>query len=227
MASTNLSPVDVSHLFQEIPQQDMKPCKSAVRAQKKREKMEWIKKRDEKWRLEQSTAPSTFDLESDESIVDVKEDGDEQKIYGRAPSPIPNPFDIRELYLVCIRCPRAGLIEHESGHGLGLRLGHDMALKHSFATTICRTCSKKYPESETYTELVTMMKSIKISPSHFSSGELYKSISPAAEILTEDDGIAYIPLESINNNLEDSCTLKSMIKIGTEYIPSHLRGGFF
>lgn len=211
----------------------MKPCKSAARAQKKREKTEWVKERDAKWQLEQSIGePISQDDFEDykvglQKLADGESDAGDDTIYERAPSPLPNPFLINKLCLVCIRCPRAGLIEYPSGYGLSDKLGCLIYNESSLATTICRTCYNKHSGSETQDQLIDMMKAIKVSPTHFSFGGVYRSMAPTTTILTHEDGIAYIPLKSISNSLDDSCVLKSMIASSDGYSASDLRGGFF
>jgi hypothetical protein len=72
-----------------------------------------------------------------------------------------------------------------------------------------------------------MMKSIKISPCHFLSSDLYRSMQMSANIVADSDGVAYIPLSSISNNLDESCILKSMTNTENGYLATYLKGGFF
>jgi hypothetical protein len=205
----------------------MKSCKSAVRAQKKRERMESVRKRDEIWATRESAVEPIAWSDSEDCVVNAQKESGEQRIYDRAPSPLPNPFLIRELYLVCVRCPNGGLIEHPAQYDLAAKLGYGLIWKVSLAATVCRTCYNKHSQTETQEQLGEMMKRIRISPSHFQSSGLYKSMSSPVSLLMEGDGIAYIPIDSINNSLDNSCVLKSMINSPDGYIPSHLRGGFF
>jgi hypothetical protein len=208
--------------------QDNQPkCKSAHRAQKKRERMERFKKVNDIWDTQQPTVEATASSDSDHSIVDVQKEDNDQRIYERAPSPLPNPFSINELYLACIRCPSAGVIEYPSGYNLGVKLEKSITCKISLASTICRTCCNKYSHDQDGDKLIAMMWGIKISPFHFSFGPLGKSLPISTDVLRDGDGIAYIPLKLISNSLDESCTLKSMIKNGDGYVTSHLRGGFF
>jgi hypothetical protein len=199
----------------------VKKCKSAVRAEKKREKMERVRQRDEQWALEQSARGLIVPSDSEDYAVD------DQKTYECAPSPLPNPFATKELYLPCIRCASAGMVEYTAQYDLGTKLGKDMTSKVSLASTICRTCYNKHCHTEDEDELIVMMKAIKISPFHFLSGPLMNSLPITTDILTEEGAIAYIPFRTIINNLNDSCILMSMEKQHDKYVPCHLKGGFF
>jgi hypothetical protein len=189
--------------------------------------MESVRKRDEIWVTEQSAIEPIVWSDSEDCVVSVQEEVGDQKIHDPVPSALPDPFLENKLCLVCVRCPRAGLIEYPSGYSLSDKIGLTIYNQSSLATTICRTCYNKQTEKKTEDELIDMMKAIKISPSHFSFGGVYKSMTPTTTILTHEDGIAYIPLKLINNVLDDSCVLKSMIESDDEYIVSDLRGGFF
>jgi hypothetical protein len=227
MESTNLMACNKVDFFQELAQRSTKPRKSALRVQRRAENMEWIKKHAESESAEQPSIEPIAKSDSDDSIVDIQEETSDQRIYERAPSPIPNPFTCKELYLGCIRCPRYALIEHLQQSNLEDKLDCDLGALHSFALTVCRTCYNRSNETETQEELDKVMKSVRISPSYFFDGELFKSISPMSQVVVENGGIAYISLKVINDGMNDSCVLKSMIKINGGYIPSHLKGGFF
>jgi hypothetical protein len=201
--------------------------KLAHRARKRKEKMGACKMYNEMHERQEPVAGPVTQSDSDHSIVDVqKEDGDE-RIYERAPSPVPNPFSINELYLACIRCSSAGMIEYPSGYNLGVKLEKSITCKISLASTVCRTCCNKYSDDQDGDKLIAMMWSIKISPFHFSFGPLGESLPVATDVLRDGDGIAYIPLKLISNSLNESCTLKSMINNRDKYVTRHLRGGFF
>jgi hypothetical protein len=216
----------------------MKSCKSAVRAQKKREKTERIKKCDAQWALEESIGEpipqSTLDdykTDFQKQLDDESESAD-QRIYGRAPSPTENPFLKKELFLMCLRCPMAAVVEYQSGLELGNKIGHSLTGRVQLGVTVCRLCFRKDGDTgNAEHDLARMMGVLNISPSYVESSKLYKHISSdrmeGPAIVTAYEGIAYISMKSINDNIDDSCVLKSMMDCGDAYIPSHLKGGFF
>jgi hypothetical protein len=190
-------------------------CKSAIRARKKRESQE---------RARQIQAEiSAMDSATDVGISPEKLRYTYSDIF---PEKLTAPDSTCDLYIACVRCPVVGLIKYPFESDLGNKLGYQIPYKCSLITTVCRTCFNKYPGMDQH-QLNQMMKSIKISSSHFPSGDLYHHLPDSAHVLTDGDAIAYVSLNDLNNNLDDTCVLKSMINTGDEYVAVDLKGGFF
>jgi hypothetical protein len=91
---------------------DIEPCASALKAQKRRDKLERHRQRlQEKSVEEVILEPAVVDYlscdGSDDSVANMKIHSDTQSLHKVTPPPPEDPLLLRELYLVCIRCASA------------------------------------------------------------------------------------------------------------------------
>lgn len=213
----------------------VKKCKSAVRAERKRERMQRIEKHDQLSALAECAHDTIAASDSEDYTVNEQNETGDQIIYGPAPPMIENPLMQKELFLMCFRCPAGAIVEHRSDFQLGKKIGHLLPSRVQLGGTICRLCFQKNDGHDSRDkmdqDLARMMGTLKISPSYIRTSDLYKHILAdkleAPEIIAMHDGIAYISTKSIIDNIDDSCVLKSVTYNTVSHTVSYLTGGFF